>query len=465
MLTGSKGTIISILGQVAEVEFRDTPPQIHDLLVFEEDPTIRMQVHASSSSHRFHCLTLASTASLYRGGMVVNTGGPVTIPVGPEMLGHVVDIFGKSLDPAKTIEAKTYLPIHRSVAGLSEISTHQEVLETGIKIIDFFCPLLKGGKMGLFGGAGVGKSMLLSEILHNVVSNPDRSFVSVFAGVGERSREGYELYHSLIDSGVMSSSTLVFGPMGENPAVRFLSGLTAATIAEYYRDTLKKDVLFFIDNIFRFAQAGNELATLTNRLPSEDGYQSTLESEIAEFQERLVSTNTAVVSAIEAIYVPADDLLDHAVQTIFPFLNSIVILSRSAYQEGLLPAVDILGSTSSALDPIIIGDDHFQLALSAKNLLKQAASLERIVSLVGKTELSLEDRTAYERARKLRNYMTQPFFSAQTQKGQNGVFVQLTDTINDVRSIIEGKYDHVGEEKFLYIGTTTEIATDASSNH
>jgi F-type H+-transporting ATPase subunit beta len=339
-----------------------------------------------------------------------------------------------------------------------DIVVHQELLETGIKAIDLFSPLLKGGKMGLFGGAGVGKTMLLTEILHNIVGKSQGKTVSVFAGVGERSREGLELYQSLVDSKTLSSSSLVFGTMGENPALRFLAAFSAVTLAEYYRDILKNDVLFFIDNVFRFAQAGNELSTLMNIIPSEDGYQATMESEMASFHERLSSTKEGIISAIEAIYVPADDLLDHAVQAIFPYLESVVVLSRDIYQEGIMPAIDILESASTALDPIVVGDFHYDVALNAKTMLKEAQSLERIVSLVGEAELSKEDQIKYRRAKRLKNFMSQKFFVAEMQRGEKGAYVPIETTVKDVNGIIVGKYDKIPEEKFLYIGSVNEIA-------
>jgi F-type H+-transporting ATPase subunit beta len=299
--------------------------------------------------------------------------------------------------------------------------------------------------------------MLLTEILHNVVDQNKGKSVSVFGGVGERSREGLELYQALMNSGTLASSSLIFGTMGENPAIRFLSAFASVTLAEYFRDELKKDVLFFIDNAFRFAQAGNELATLMNILPSEDGYQATLESELAEFHERLISNKNGVISTIEAIYVPADDLLDHAVQSIFPYLESIVVLSRNIYQEGLVPAVDILASSSATLDPSIVGDFHYEVALNAKTFLKEAQSLERIVSLVGESELSKEDLIKYRRARRLRNFMSQRFFVAEAQRGEKGSYIPLQKTLQDVNGIIVGKYDKIPEDEFLYIGTIDEV--------
>ena len=310
--------------------------------------------------------------------------------------------------------------------------------------------------MGLFGGAGVGKTMLLTEFLHNVVGQKDNS-VSVFAGVGERTREARELYDSLQEKNALDLSTLIFGQMGENPAIRFLSAFSAVTLAEYYRQEMGKNVLFFIDNVFRLTQAGNELSTLMNMIPSEDGYQSTLESEVAAFHERLISTNKGAITTIEAIYVPADDLLDHAVQSVIPYLDSVIVLSRNVYQEGLLPAVDILASTSTALDPSIVGEMHYDVALSAKTILKQAQDLERIVSLVGESELSTEDRVIYRRAKRLRNFMTQQFFVAEEMGDKKGVYMKVEQTVKDVNSIISGKFDKVDEEAFLYIGSVEEL--------
>lgn len=449
------GRIISARGQVVEVEFFEHQPRIYDLLYLEDSPETILEVYASSSSQTFYCLSLIHGDKVARGAKVISTEKQLQFPVGPSMLGKVSDAFGYAADGSGKITAESEWPIHQSHTK-SEISTHQEVVPTGIKVIDLFTPLIKGGKMGLFGGAGVGKTMLLTEILHNIVGEHN-DYVSVFAGVGERSREGLELYESLQESGVMQSSTLVFGQMGENPSARFLSAFAALTIAEYYRDEMGKNVLFFIDNAFRLAQAGNEISTLTHIIPSEDGYQATLESEIAQFQERLVSTPTAVTSAIEAIYVPADDLLDHAVQTIFPYLDSVAVLSRRVYQEGILPAVDILSSSSSALEPGIVGQKHYDVVLEARHLLKNAQALERIVSLVGETELSAEDQRFFQRARKLRYFMTQRFFTAAAQKGQQGIFVPVQETVDSVAEILDGKYDAVPDSKFFFIGSTKEL--------
>lgn len=451
----TKGKIVSIKGQVVEVKFNENPPSIHDILIFNND--IKMEVYASSAEKTFYCLVLGPVNNLFRGAEVDNTGSPIMFPVGPEMIGRAVNVFGQALDGLGEIKATAAEPIHRDISILDEITTKTEVLETGIKIIDLFAPLTRGGKMGLFGGAGVGKTLLLSEILHNIVQVKFKDAISVFAGVGERSREAVELYDALKTTGALKGTTLIFGSMGEDAAVRFLSAFSSCTLAEHYRDTLKKDVLFFIDNAFRFAQAGNELSISTNRIPSEDGYQATLESEMANFHERLSSTNNGMITSIEAIYVPGDDLLDHGVQAIFPYLDSNVILSRNAYKQGFLPAVDIVGSNSSALDPEIVGNDHYEVAIAARSMVKRGENLERIVSLVGEGELSEDDQIVYKRAKKIKNFMTQRFFVAASQKGAEGKFVERLKTVADVKAILDGKYDAIPEERFMFIGSASEI--------
>lgn len=402
----STGSVVGIKGQVVEVRFVGNQPSINDLLYLSEDQNVRLEVHSSSSRDSFYCLALGEVTKIYRGAKIVNTGSSVMFPVGPSMLGRVVDIFGQAQDPNGSIRTKNKMPIHKATKINSGYSKSPALIETGIKVIDLFAPILKGGKMGMFGGAGVGKTMLLTEILHNVVARKENT-LSVFAGIGERSREGLELYQALSRSDALNLTSLVFGPMGENPSVRYLSGYAAATLAEYYRDNMTKDVLFFIDNIFRFAQAGNEISVMTESLPSEDGYQSNLESQMAQLHERLVANGKNDITSIEAVYVPADDLVDHGVQAIFPYLSSVVVMSRNIYQEGRLPAVDVLSSSSSALKAGIVGDLHYEVSLKAKQLLRESQSLERIVSLVGEAELSLEDQNKFRRARKLKNFMTQ----------------------------------------------------------
>lgn len=455
-----QGKIVSVRGQVIEVQFIKDKPAVHDLLILADDPEVKMEVYSSSGEGTYYCLLLTEPTGLHRGAVVHNTGRPITIPVGEELLGRVLDIFGNPRDNKTPIKTKTSWPIYKHAPPYTQLPSNQQILETGIKVIDLFCPILRGGKMGLFGGAGVGKTVLLTEIIHNIVqvasAKSKRKNNVVFAGIGERTREGQELHESLDKGGVLPFTSLIFGPMGENPAIRFLTALSAVTIAEYYRDEMKQDVLFFIDNVFRYAQAGNELSLLMASIPSEDSYQPTLATEMAEFHERLVSTKEGDLTTIEAIYIPNDDILDQGVQSILPYLDSSLILSRSVYQEGRLPAIDILSSTSSALNPELVGDLHYSVALSAQSLLKKGVELDRIASLVGESELSAEDQIAYKRAKIIRNFMTQSFFVASAQTGRPGKNVPRQTTVKDVSDILNGAYDNVSEEKFLFIGSAKE---------
>ncbi len=455
----NKGKVISVKGHIIEVEFESSSPSIHDILFLEKNPDVKMEIYSSSVGTKYYCISLSSTKKLYRGAIVVNTGEPIRIPVGPQVLGRVINLYGTPQDGQGELITVDSKAIFGSGISYPDVLVPKDVLETGIKAIDFFAPMLVGGKVGLFGGAGVGKTILLTEIIHNVVSLKKEKTVSVFTGVGERTREGQELYESLGQTGILPQVALIYGAMGENPTVRFRTATAGVALAEYFRDNMGKDVLFFIDNIFRFAQAGYELATLMNTIPSEGGYQSTLPSEMASLHERLVSSKKGSITTIEAIYVPSDDLTDYAVQSIFPYLDSNVILSRSIYQEGRFPAIDLLTSTSSALNMETVGEKHFKALLLSQNLLKKAVSLERIVSLVGEAELSPEDQSAYKRARLLKNYMTQTFFVTQTQTGKRGKRVTRKETVDDVEQIIMGKYDDYPPETFLYIGSIRESLT------
>lgn len=457
-----KGKIVSINGHVVEVSFMTQMPAINDVLFSEEDQSIMLQVYASTDRGNYFCLLLTTTNQIYRGQTVINSGKPLLFPVGETVLGRVVDLFGKPHDNGGELKNPVLKPIFSPITDYNELSTTLEVLETGIKAIDFFAPMLKGGKAGLFGGAGVGKTMLLTEIIHNIVqltrTTDNTKNISIFAGIGERSREGQELYESVKDSGVLPYSTLILGPMGENPTNRFLTAYAAATAAEYFRDTAQKNVLFFVDNIFRFAQAGNELSLLMRTLPSEDGYQATLDSEMANFHERLLPTKNNSITTIETVYVPNDDILDQGVQSVFPYLDSMLYFSRQIYQEGRMPAIDLISSTSSGLSPDVVGETHYTVVLEALSLLKKSLSLEHIVSLVGESELTADDKIIYLRAKKLRNYMTQSFFVASTQTGRPGTYVPAKATVKDVKRIIDGEFDAVSEEKFMYIGTLEEIS-------
>lgn len=451
------GKIISIKGQIIEAEFEDEKPHIYDVLVAHDDPAAKMEVYTSASPNSFYCLALTNIDKLHHGSLVESTGEPIKIPVGKEMLGRVIDTLGEPQDGQGPIAAKDSKPIMSKDISFANVNIPREILETGIKVVDFFTPIIKGGKVGLFGGAGVGKTVIISEIIHNlVILNPEKN-VSIFTGVGERTREGEELYTTLQESKVMQGVSLIYGSMGENPAIRFRTAFTGVTLGEYYRDVLGKDVLFFIDNIFRFAQSGYELSTLMNSIPSEGGYQATLTSEMASFHERLVSTHTNSITTFEAIYVPADDLTDPGVQAIFPYLDSGLILSRSVYQEGRYPAIDILASNSSALNPDTVGDEHYKTALEAQAMLKKATSLERIVSLIGESELSPDDQLVYKRSKMLKNYMTQNFTVVEAQTEKKGVYVKVKETVADVRAIIDGKVDLLAPEDLLYIGTLKDV--------
>jgi F-type H+/Na+-transporting ATPase subunit beta len=456
-----KGKIIAINGQVIEVAFGQERPSINDILYLESSPEVLLQIYASSDPCTYYCLLLSNTTLICRGEIVINSGKQFMYPVGDVVLGRALDVFGNPQDDKGALVNPEKRSIYNEAVEYSQLSTGQHVLETGIKAIDFFAPLLIGGKTGLFGGAGVGKTLLLTEIIHNVVQLTDTSKknknISIFAGIGERSREGQELYESMNKSGVLPYSTLIIGPMGENPTNRFLTAYAAATEAEYFRDVKNQDVLFFVDNIFRFAQAGNELSLLMSTIPSEDGYQPTLDSEMAAFHERLLPTNKNTITTIETVYVPNDDILDQGVQAVFPYLDSMLYFTRGIYQEGRFPAIDLIASTSSGLTPEIVGMLHYETHIQAQVLLKRAISLEHIVSLVGESELSADDKVFYIRAKKLRNYMSQSFFVAQNQTGRMGKYVPAKTTVDDVKSIIQGEYDSISEEKFLYIGSLEEI--------
>lgn len=452
------GKIISVRDPVIEVEYMGDPkPGIRDILSVEGKTDVRMQVVRSAENNRYFCLGLSDVRVISRSDRVMNTGKHLQFPVGKGLFGRIVNVFGEPKDGQGPIEISELHGIYNEPPKYSDISSKLEFLETGIKIIDLYAPLVKGGKVGLFGGSGVGKTVLLTEILHNIINKDRERNVSVFCGVGERSREGHELFEELKNTGVIDSVSLIFGSMGESPSVRFLTAFAGATVAEYMRDDLKKNVLFFIDNIFRFAQAGNEISLLMGNIPSEGGYQPTLASEIAHIHERLSTKNDNSITVIEAIYLPEDDIFDQAAQSVFSYLDSSIVLSRDAYKEGRLPAVDIIASGSDTLNPSNISAKHYYVATEAKRLLKQSELLERIVSLVGESELSEEDRAVYQRAKKIRNYMTQNFFVAENQTGRKGVYVPVEETITVVKNILEGRYDDISEDKFLYIGGLSDI--------
>ncbi len=449
------GYVTSIKGEVIEVEFYKNPPFIKEVLVLEENPEVKLEVFGAINKNTFVCLALTNPEKLFRNARVKRTGKKLEVPVGKELLGRVIDIFGRPQDGLPPLGIKEKREIYQSPPPYQEVVFKKETIETGIKVIDFFTPLRKGEELGLFGGAGLGKTVLLCELMHNVAFF--KKEISVFAGLGERIREGHELYETLKKTNVLPWTSLVFGQMNESAVRRFKVGFVAATIAEYFRDFHKKDVLFFIDNVYRFLQAGNELSTLLGNIPSEGGYQPTLSSEIGQLEERLVSTKAGSITSIQAIYVPADDITDPGVQAVLPYFDSVVVLSRDVYQEGRHPAVDILASSSSVIDPAILGQEHYEVLIEAKKVLERHKYLQRIVSIIGEAELSLEDRIIYRRAKKILNFMTQNLFTVADQTGRPGQYVKKEDTVKGVWNILIGKLDKVPEEAFLYIGSLKEL--------
>jgi F-type H+-transporting ATPase subunit beta len=456
------GIVKAIRNFVVELEFKSGDGlKIGDVLHLEDDPKIQLVALSSSKNDNcFFCASLVESYNIYSGSKFLRTDQQIQIPAGNEILGRVFDLFGNGIDGFGEIKSTKYENLfHKSENFYTKTQEDFEsnFIETGIKVIDVFSPLMGGRKIGLFGGAGVGKTVLLSEILHNVINRNKEKFISIFAGIGERTREGQELYEELKRTGVLDNSTLLFGPMGSNPTVRFLTGYAAVSLARHFRDVQGKNVLFLADNMFRFAQAGNELFLLMDQISSEDGYQAALVSQIADIHENLVNNETNSVTTIEAIYVPADDIFDPAVQEVFGYLDSSILLSRDIYREGRYPAVDVLQSNSSLISPENVGNYHYSIVLRAKSLLRDAVSIERIVALVGLSELSDIDRLTYERANKLKNYLTQYFFTAEKQTGRNGSFVPLNKSLEDIDGILSGKYDSISEDKFLFIGSVDEV--------
>lgn len=454
------GRIKSIVGPIVHIEIETTTlPDMAEILTHQDDPSIKLEVF-SYSGNLIQTLSLSDTTKLYRNMPIITTKKPILIPVGTKILGRAMNIFGIEEDSKGPIVGDQYLPIYSKSPSFNVLKNSTEVLETGIKVIDFTAPFLKGGKIGFIGGAGVGKTVLISELIHNITqanSSSGSKGVSVFAGIGERIREGQELLVHLEKTKVLPQIALILGQMGENAAIRFRVAAAATTIAEHFRDTEKKDVLFFIDNIYRYVQAGNEVSTLTGNIPSEQGYQATLQTELASLEERLVSTINAAITSIQTIYVPADDLTDPGVYSLISYLDSVVILSRSVAQLGIYPAVDILQSSSSLLSiPAIIGTEHYNLITLFRQVIDRYNQLSRIVAILGDSELSTKDQIIFNRAKRLINYLTQPFFVAEEQSGRKGVAVPRATVLQDIRAILDGKVDAVPEEKLLYIGSLAD---------
>ncbi len=464
VLSKNEGLITQIIGPVIDVEFQQGElPEIYNALkIYKDDGSyIIAEVQQMLGSNRVRTVAMASTDGLKRGMKVENTYEPIKIPVGKPILGRILNVVGEPVDEQGPIETENYLPIHRESPKLVDQNTNVEVLETGIKAIDLLQPYQKGGKIGLFGGAGVGKTVLIQELIHNIAMA--HNGVSVFGGVGERTREGNDLWNEFKESGVLDKVGLIYGQMNEPPGARMRVGLSALTAAEYFRDFSKQDVLLFIDNIFRFTQAGSEVSALLGRMPSAVGYQPTLANEMGDLQERITSTKDGSITSVQAIYVPADDLTDPAPATTFSHLDASTVLSRQIASLGIYPAVDPLASNSRVLDPNVIGEEHYETTRKVLEILQKYKELQDIIAILGMDELSEEDKETVNRARKIQRFLSQPFFVAEQFSGIAGKYVKLEDTIKGFKEIIEGKHDDLPEQAFYMVGTIEEAVEKAKT--
>ena len=460
MANNSVGTIVQVTGAVVDVKFDGEMPNILNALHAENmGKRLVLEVSQHLGEKTARCISMDATEGLVRGQAVTDTGSPILMPVGPGTLGRIMNVVGEPVDDRGDVDAKDYFPIHRPAPSFVEQATETEILITGIKVVDLLEPYTKGGKVGLFGGAGVGKTVLIQELINNVAKG--HGGYSVFAGVGERTREGNDLYHEMIDSGIIdldgeSRVSLVFGQMNEPPGARARVALSALTQAEYFRDEEGKDVLLFVDNIFRFTQAGSEVSALLGRIPSAVGYQPTLATDMGALQERITSTKKGSITSVQAVYVPADDLTDPAPATSFAHLDATTVLSRAISELGIYPAVDPLDSTSRALDPLIVGEEHYNTAREVQRVLQTYKGLQDIIAILGMDELSEEDKMVVARARKIQRFLSQPFHVAEVFTGSPGVFVNLEDTIKGFKGIVDGDYDHLPEQAFYMVGTIEE---------
>jgi F-type H+-transporting ATPase subunit beta len=466
MQKNSIGTVAQIMGAVVDVHFEgDLPPILNALQLDNQGSRLILEVALHLGESTVRTIAMDSTEGLVRGQEVVDTGGPITVPVGPETLGRIINVIGEPVDERGPVPASQRLPIHRPAPEFLDQSTEVEILVTGIKVIDLIQPYPKGGKVGLFGGAGVGKTVIIMELINNIAKA--HGGYSVFAGVGERTREGNDLYHEMIESGVIqldgpgSKAALVYGQMNEPPGARARVGLSGLTLAEYFRDEEGQDVLFFVDNIFRFTQAGSEVSALLGRIPSAVGYQPTLATDMGMLQERITSTNKGSITSVQAIFVPADDLTDPAPATSFAHLDATTVLSRQIAELGIYPAVDPLDSTSRVLDARVVGDEHYDVAREVQRILQTYKSLQDIIAILGMDELSEEDKLAVARARKIQRFLSQPFHVAEVFTGSPGVFVNLDDTITGFKAICAGAYDHLPEAAFYMVGTIEDAVEKA----
>ena len=457
----AQGRILAIRGPVVDVQFSpgQLPPLRQALRIARDGGDLVLEVAQHLGDSAVRAIAMDSTDGLKRADEVTDTGGPITVPVGPETLGRMFDVIGQPIDEQPPPLVKKTYPIHRDPPLLAELAVEDEILETGIKVLDLVAPIPKGGKVGLFGGAGVGKTVLIMELIRAIAY--EHKGYSVFAGVGERSREGNELYLGMKESGVLANTALVYGQMNEPPGARFRVGLSGVTMAEYFRDEEGKDVLLFIDNIFRFAQAGSEVSALLGRMPSEVGYQPTLATEMAELQERITSTRRGSITAVQAVYVPADDLTDPAPATVFAHLDATITLTRDLAEKGIYPAVDPLQSDSRLMDPRILSREHYEVAQKTRSILQRNQDLQDIIAIMGMEELAEEDRTTVMRARKIQRFMAQPFHVAEHFTNRPGAYVRLADTVRGFRMICNGELDDVPEQAFYMVGTIDEVLTRA----
>ena len=453
-----QGKITQIIGAVLDIKFPEGKlPKIYDAIhiAAPDGGVLTAEVAQHLGDDTVRCIAMGPTDGLVRGAEAIATGAPITVPVGEKTLGRIFNVTGDAIDKKPAPEGVEYLPIHRKAPSFEEQSTSTEILETGIKVVDLLCPYQKGGKTGLFGGAGVGKTVLIQELIHNIAT--EHGGYSVFTGVGERTREGNDLYHEMEESGVINKTTMVFGQMNEPPGARMRVGLTGLTMAEYFRDQAGKDVLLFIDNIFRFTQAGSEVSALLGRMPSAVGYQPTLQTEMGALQERITSTKSGSITSVQAVYVPADDLTDPAPATTFAHLDATTVLSRSIVELGIYPAVDPLESTSRILDPRIVGEEHYKTARGVQEILQKYKELQDIIAILGMDELSEDDKLVVSRARKVQRFLSQPFFVAGQFTGLEGRYVPISETIQGFKEIIEGKYDDIPESYFLNCGNIDDV--------
>ena len=461
-MAGNTGQIVQIIGPVIDIKFEENLPKIYDAVIIDsKGKEVVAEVMQHLGNHTVRCVSMTATEGLIRGMKAVGTGGSIKVPVGKGTLGRVLNVLGQPIDRQGEITADDHWPIHRQAPDFDEQVPATEMFETGIKVIDLLAPYAKGGKVGLFGGAGVGKTVLIQELIRNIAT--EHGGYSVFTGVGERSREGNDLWHEMSDSGVLEKTSLVFGQMNEPPGSRMRVGLTGLTIAEYFRDKLGQDVLLFVDNIFRCVQAGSAVSALLGRIPSAVGYQPTLATDMGALQERITSTKKGSITSVQAVYVPADDLTDPAPATTFAHLDATTVLSRSIVEEGIYPAVDPLNSSSRILDPRIVGEEHYSVACRVQEMLQRYKELTDIIAILGMDELSEEDKLIVYRARKIKRYLSQPFFVAKVFSGIDGRYVPIKDTIRGFKEIIDGKMDDIPESAFFMKGAIEEVYETAKS--